>query len=60
MRLEGAFGQLKDHELRLHDRNSRDEEQTLLSRTINMSKKDKKGSLITSKSDSNSYILFAF
>ena len=44
MRLEEAFGQLKVHELRLQERNSRDEEQALLSRTFNMSKKDQKGS----------------
>ena len=44
MRLEEAFGQLKVHELRLQERNSRDEEQALLSRAFNMSKKDQKGS----------------
>ena len=44
MRLEEAFGQLKVHELRLQDRNSRDEEQALLSRAFNMYKKDQKGS----------------
>ena len=44
MRLEEAFGQLKVHELRFQFRNSRDDEQELLSRAFNMSKKDKKGS----------------
>ena len=44
MRLEEAFGQLKVHELRLQERNSRDEEQALLSRAFNISKKDQKGS----------------
>ena len=44
MRLEEAFGKPKVHELRLHERNSRDEEQALLSRAFNMSKKDQKGS----------------
>ena len=44
MRLEEAFGQLKVHELRLQERNSRDEEQSLLSRAFNMSKKDQKRS----------------
>ena len=44
MRLEEAFGQLKVHELRLQERNSRDEEQELLSRAFNMSKKDQRGS----------------
>ena len=44
MRLEEAFGQLKVHELRLQEWDSRDEEQALLSRAFNMSKKDQKGS----------------
>ena len=44
MRLEEAFGQLKVHELRLQERNSRNEEQTLLSRDFNKSNKDKRGS----------------
>ena len=44
MRLEEAFGQLKVHELRLQERNSRDEGQAVLSRAFNMSKKDQKGS----------------
>ena len=44
MRLDEAFGQLKVHELRLQERNSRDEDQALLSRVFNKSKKDQKGS----------------
>ena len=44
MRLDEAFGKLKVHELRLHKRNSRDEDQVLLSRVLNMSKKDQRGS----------------
>ena len=44
MSLEEAFGKLKVHELRLQERNSRDEEQTLLSRAFNKSKKDQRGS----------------
>ena len=44
MRLKEAFGQVKVHELRLQERNSRDEEQALLSRTFNKSKKDQRGS----------------
>ena len=44
MRLEEPFGQLKVHELRLQERNSRDEEQALLSRAFNMYKRDQKGS----------------
>ena len=44
MRLEEAFGQLEVHELKLQERISRDEEQALLSRAFNMSKKDQKGS----------------
>ena len=47
MRLKEAFGQLKVHELRLQERNSRDEEQELLSRTFNMSKKDQRGSSLS-------------
>ena len=44
MRLEEAFGQLKLHELRLQERNSRDEEQALLYRVFNRCKKDQIGS----------------
>ena len=44
MRLEKAFWQLKVHELRLQERNSRDEEQALLSRAFNVAKKDQKSS----------------
>ena len=44
MRLEESFGQLKVHELRLQERNSRDDEQALLSRVFIMSKKDQRGS----------------
>ena len=44
MRLEEAFRQLKVHELRLQERNSRDEEKSLLSRAFNMSTKDQKRS----------------
>ena len=44
MRLEEAFGQLKVHELRLQERNSRNEEQTLLSRDFNKFNKDQRGS----------------
>ena len=43
MRLDEAFGQLKVHKLRLQERNSRDEEQALLSKAFNMSKKNQKG-----------------
>ena len=49
MRLEEAFGQLKVHEWRLQERNSRDEEQALLSRAFNMSKKDQKGSSLSGR-----------
>ena len=45
MRLEKTFGQVKVHELRLQERNSRDEEQTFLSRAFNKSKKDEGGHL---------------
>ena len=44
MRLEEAFRQLKVHELRLQERNSRDEEQALISRAFNTYKKGQKGS----------------
>ena len=44
MRLEEALGQLKVHELIFQERNSRDEEQALLSRAFNKSKKDQRGS----------------
>ena len=44
MRLEESFGQLKVYELRLQERNSRDEEQEILSRASNSSNKDHKGS----------------
>ena len=44
MRLEEAFEQLKVHELRLQERNSRDEEQALLSKAFNNSKKNQRGS----------------
>ena len=43
MRLEESFRKLKVHELRVQERNSRDEEQALLSRAFNKSKKDQKG-----------------
>ena len=42
-RLIEAFGQLKVHELRLQERNSRDDEKALLPRAFNMSK-DQRGS----------------
>ena len=44
MRLEEALGQLKVHELIFQERNSRDEEQALLYRAFNKSKKDQRGS----------------
>ena len=44
MRIEEAFGQLKVYEVRLQERNSRDEEQALLSRAFNKSKKVQRGS----------------
>ena len=44
MRLEEAFGQLKVHELRLQERNSRDDEQALLSRAFKNYNKDQRGS----------------
>ena len=43
-RLEEVFGQLKVHELRLQERNSRDEEQAILFRAFINSKKDQRGS----------------
>ena len=43
MRLEEAFGQIKEHELRIQERNSRDEEQALLYWVFNRYKKDQRG-----------------
>ena len=51
IRLEEVFGQLKVHELRLHERNSRDDEQALLSRAFIMSKKDQNGSSSNSRDE---------
>ena len=44
MRLEEAFAKLKVHELRLKERNPRDEEQALLSRAFNKSQMNQRGS----------------
>ena len=44
MKLKEAFGKLKVYELRLQERNSSNEDQTLLSRAFNKSKKNQRGS----------------
>ena len=56
MKIEEAFGQLKVHELRLQERNSRDDEQALLSKAFNKSKKNQRGSSSSGRGQAKDHV----